>query len=177
MRNDYYILNLWDAGMRGVRLPIHDIADEQAFRRVRLLGELGHRCLVFGTAVPDACTCWSGWPRSAPALEGYEWIGPDSAIAAHAAGQFARRGIRLFVAPVMQPPSSHSQGQYDHNMTSGIALGELDHLARFAPQRTDASAPGVVVRIAGDEPVLESDAAGRGAGVSHGVAIALHQPG
>lgn len=89
VRNDYYILNLWDAGMRGVRLPIHDIADEQAFERVRLLGELGH-------------------------------------------------------------------------------------LARFRPQRADASAPGVVVRIAGDEPVLESVRQAVEQAASHGVAIALH---
>ncbi|AUL13704.1 hypothetical protein B7P02_01800 [Bordetella bronchiseptica] len=173
VRNDYYILNLWDAGMRGVRLPIHDIADEQAFERVRLLGELGHRCLVFGTAVPDA-RLLERLASLGPALEGYEWIGPDSAIAEHATGQFARRGIRLFVAPVMQPPSSHSQGQYDHNMTSGIALGELDHLARFRPQRPDASAPGVVVRIAGDEPVLESVRQAVEQAASLGVAIALH---
>ena len=35
-------LNLWDAaGMRGVRLPIHDIADEQGIRAGRAAGRTG----------------------------------------------------------------------------------------------------------------------------------------
>jgi len=155
VRNDYYALNLWDTGIRSIRIPIQDITDAGAFERVKLLGDMGHRFTVFGTSVPV--------PRVldqlavlGSALEAYEWIGPAAIPPADAIEPFARRQIRLFVAPVMQPPSSHTKGQYDHTMSCGLSQDELPHLERFGLGVPGSPALGVVVRIAGDEPVLES---------------------
>lgn len=173
VRNDYYALNLWDAGIRSIRVPIQDVADDNAYGRMRLLCDLGHRFTVFGPAVP-AAPLLDRLADLGPALEAYEWIGPAGVPDADAIARFARRQVPLYLAPVMQPTARHAKGQYDHTMSCGLALGELSHLEAFKPANPGPAPLGVVVRIAYEEQLLESVQLAAAHAARLDIPIALH---
>lgn len=52
-RNDYLITALQEAGIRDLRIPIHDLLDEETRRRMEDLAKFGHRFQPFTLNLPD----------------------------------------------------------------------------------------------------------------------------
>ena len=173
VRNDYYVLNLWDAGLRSVRIPLQDIREDEAFERVKLLCDMGHRFTVFGTSEP-APKVMDRLASLGAGLDAYEWIGPDGAPDAAALARYAAHGIPLYLAPVMQPAAEQGKGHYDHVMNCGLSLDELPLLARFGMEAQPSRPAGVVIRIGGDEPVVESVQRAQAQAQRCGVPISVH---
>lgn len=172
VRNDYFVLNLWDAGLRSARVPIQDVMDDHAYSRLCLLRDLGHRLRVFGVALPTDAQ-FERLAALGESLESFEWVGPEHLPPAAAASAFTRRSIPLYLAPIVTPSSHAQEKQFDHTMSCGLALDELAYLPRYAPARGAASA-GVVLRIAGEQPVLESVRRIMAEAGRLGVAVSLH---
>jgi predicted phosphodiesterase len=172
VRNDYYALNLWDAGIRNIRVPIHDIVEDNTYRRIQVLCALGHRITAFGTQVPPTAIL-ERLATLGSSLESYEWIGPKTTPSFETIALFATHKIPLYVAPVLEPTTTHSKGNYDHTMTCGLAIAELEYLENFKSAPSD-NATGVVVRIGYEEELLESIQLAVAQSTRVGTPISLH---
>jgi hypothetical protein len=53
VRNDYPLLALWELGIRKLRVPISDIADEETIQRILALRPLGFDFTFFSIGLPD----------------------------------------------------------------------------------------------------------------------------
>src|SRR3546814_256497 len=53
VRNDYPLLALWEMGVRRLRVPLQDLADDRVRDRMRELHEMGHAFTVFSFEVPE----------------------------------------------------------------------------------------------------------------------------
>lgn len=49
VRNDYVLLALWETGLRDLRIPLDDIADDATFERLCWLVSIGHRLTCYTT--------------------------------------------------------------------------------------------------------------------------------
>jgi len=56
VRNDYLVQALWELGIRKLRVPIGDLANDRTRRRMRVLLAAGHEFTVFSVGVPTRQT-------------------------------------------------------------------------------------------------------------------------
>ncbi|MFD4839767.1 metallophosphoesterase [Achromobacter sp. NPDC058515] len=152
VRNDYFALNLWDAGVRTARVPLADVADDVAFERMALMAGLGHRFTVHG-AVPPGPQALDRLASIAPSLAGYEMIAPEDALDEALAARLKAVGVPVFFAPILRP-STDKHATFDHTMSCGLPVGDLARLDAF--KRLIRSGAGLLIRIGPDDPVLES---------------------
>ena len=51
-RNDYPLLSLWEMGVRKLRVPLQDLADDHARARMALMQQMGHEFTVYSFGLP-----------------------------------------------------------------------------------------------------------------------------
>lgn len=106
VRNDYVIAALWEMGLRHLRVPIQDITEFAASKRIAELGSIGHRFLVFSFDLPTGRN-FDALARHAKYLEGLEIIVPDFELKEALAGVGAlgeRLGVPIYVSPTRRCP-------------------------------------------------------------------------
>lgn len=170
VRNDYFALNLWDAGVRTARIPLADVDDDAAFERITLMAALGHRFIVHGAVAPR--------PKSldrlasiAPSLSGYELISPEDAFDAALAASLKAVGVPIFLAPILRP-STDAHATFDHTMSCGLPVSGLGRVDEFT--HLSRSAAGLLIRIGPDDPVLESFLAIADRACERGLSVSVH---
>jgi 3',5'-cyclic AMP phosphodiesterase CpdA len=53
VRNDYSLMAIWEMGIRKLRIPLHDLADDTCRRRIRHLRRLGHEFTAYSYGIPQ----------------------------------------------------------------------------------------------------------------------------
>lgn len=53
VRNDYSLMAIWEMGIRKLRIPLHELADDTCRRRIRILTELGHEFTAYSYGIPQ----------------------------------------------------------------------------------------------------------------------------
>ena len=53
VRNDYSLMAIWEMGIRKLRIPLHELADDTCRRRIRHLRRLGHEFTAYSYGIPQ----------------------------------------------------------------------------------------------------------------------------
>jgi len=154
VRNDYWALNLWDAGVRNIRVPVADILDGPAFERLKLLGELGHKITVF-TVQNLSAQAVQAVQELKPYLHAIEIICTQNVAELLQQTETSLAEFPVFYSPI-QAAGAQDKGDgapYDHQMASGLTL---NNYLQLNEQPRVAATFGLVVNIAREEPVFAS---------------------
>ncbi len=130
VRNDYLTMRLQALGLRHLRVPMQDVTDPRAARRMLDLAAFGHRFTAHGFGVPTPEVV-DRLAAVAPALAGVETILPPEALAAEAP-RIAAIGRALGLPMLLSRlhVSAHSEGGgdgravYAHFIRHGFAPAE-----------------------------------------------------
>ena len=152
VRNDYSILNLWDCGVRHIRTPITDLADDNFWGRIQLLCNLGIRFTLFTTG-PIKDVELNRIILIKDSIAALEYIGL-SFDEIHEPPCTGLENIPTYFSPINPPNSlNENTGPFDHVMFSGFDIKEVGRQIALIQK---IKADGVVIRISIDLPVLES---------------------
>ncbi|UXX84776.1 metallophosphoesterase family protein [Roseovarius pelagicus] len=134
-RNDYPVMALWEMGLSGMRVPVQDLLDDKVRRRMTLLRPLGHRFHVYMYDLPDSATA-QALTDHADLIDRLEvvisWDQRKSLLPAILALKEAT-GVPLLLSRVNRKDAAKtSGGRYNHLISHGFSLDEMDELADFA---------------------------------------------
>lgn len=141
-RNDYPVMALWEMGLRGLRVPIQDLADARVRRRMALMCDVGHDFHVYRYGLP------SEEERSLLARNGHLIAQLELVLGwddvAHCADALralrAETGLDIVLSRVNRKDAAKmAGGRFNHLISHGFTLAEMDELEEFA-----ASNPGLV---------------------------------
>jgi len=140
-RNDWPVLALWEAGLRGMRIPVQDVTDPAVARRVRLMAEAGQRFQVYRYGLPDAAEV-AALAALAPHLTRLElvldWDGLVAQLPALAEVRKAT-GLPVVLSRVNRRDAAKTAGgHYNHLISHSFALSELDEITAFLAARPGA---------------------------------------
>ncbi len=153
-RNDYSMMALWEMGIRNLRVPIQDLADANARRRMEILKRVGHRFTVFTYDVPEgdrrelllgARHLVDAWEVVIP------WRDMDGRIAGMREIKEAS-GIPVFLSKLRTDDDSKFDGhRFNHFINHGLVLAERESVETFL-SRADhrAAVDGLVFRVTRD---------------------------
>ena len=156
-RNDYPVMALWEMGLRRMRVPIQDLLEAKSRRRMELLQDVGHKFQVYVYDVPkadvqDAICQHAGlidrleivisWDRRGTALPAIKELK-------------ARCGCTILLSRVNRKDAAKtSGGKYNHLISHGFSVEELDELVRFSASTAALPVDGFVFSILRDiDPV------------------------
>lgn len=156
-RNDYFILNLWDCGIKNARIPAHDLIDKQARERVKMLIKMGHRISVFCVS-PISRKMLEALQEIQEGLRAVELICTMDQFDAEIPEDLSTLPCPIYYAPIFMPPQEDGQtGTYDHTMASGITFQEVSQLLAYGNVKEKLNhKTGIVVRVEYAEPILET---------------------
>lgn len=178
VRNDYPVMALWEMGVRKLRVPLSDLADEGARARMRLLRDQGQEFTLFSYGVPG--------PRQRELilrdrdiLEGWE-VGYAPAdlgrLAAAVAEIKAEATLPVYLTRLRSRADLGAAGEkYYHVINHGFDPGEAALIAELRARPEVAAILDVVVFRIGDgvDPCTTIDAAAA-LTRDQGLAAALH---
>ena len=138
VRNDYPLLALWEMGVRHLRIPLQDLRDAEARRRIRDLLPLGQTFTLYSYGLPT--------PRdakliqdNAALLSGWEISFRERELARLAAGlRELRRELKLpiLLSRMWEHEDNRApDGRYFHVMNHGFTAGDAGRIARLAALR------------------------------------------
>ena len=151
VRNDYIVASLWEMGLRYLRIPLQDITELTASKRIAELASIGHRFLAFIFGLPTKQDL-NSLTRHAGHLVGLEVIALDAAmketlIAAGALGEQLR--IPIFISRLEIPASANHGERFVHFIRHGYSPNEvkssLDRISKIP------GLAGIACRIATQE--------------------------
>lgn len=133
-RNDYPVMALWEMGLRGLRVPIQDLADARTRRRMQIMADAGHLFHVYRYGLPDAAET-ALLAENAGLIARLElvlgWDAIDSHLPAIAALREAS-GVPVTLSRVNRKDAAKtSGGRFNHLISHGFTLAETDELAAF----------------------------------------------
>lgn len=139
-RNDYPVMALWEMGLRGLRVPLQDLADPAVRRRMALMHAVGHEFHVYRYGLPSAAErallaahadlvsqleLVLGWDRIA------DQVGALRAL--HAA-----TGLDIILSRVNRTDAAKVSGvRFNHLISHGFTPTELDELGAFRGAHPD----------------------------------------
>lgn len=132
-RNDYPVMALWEMGLRGMRVPLQDLADPRVRRRMSLMTDVGHLFHVYRYGLPDDAERAILREHAGLVAElelVTDWDGIDApAIAALKDAT----GLKIVLSRVNRKDAArHSGGRYNHLISHGFTLAEAPELTAFA---------------------------------------------
>ncbi|MEQ9257793.1 MAG: metallophosphoesterase [Roseovarius sp.] len=141
-RNDYPVMALWEMGLRGLRVPLQDLADPATRRRMELMRDVGHVFHVYRYGLPTDEER-ALLKAHAPLVSQFElvlgWDGIGEAIEALHELR-AETGVDIVLSRVNRKDAAKTAGgRYNHLISHGFTLVELEELAQFL-----AAHPGLV---------------------------------
>lgn len=134
-RNDYPLMALWEMGICGMRVPIQDLMDARVRRRMALMCDVGHKFQVYQYDIPDAATC-AAIAKHADLIDQLEivisWDRRADLLPAIAALK-VESGVPILLSRVNRKDAAKtSGGRYNHLISHGFSIGEIDELTEFA---------------------------------------------
>ncbi|WP_164512393.1 metallophosphoesterase family protein [Oceaniglobus ichthyenteri] len=136
-RNDYPVMALWEMGLRGLRVPVQDLADATTRRRMELMCGVGHRFQVYLYGMPNPAEAALlkdhagliarlelvlGWNDVAGLIPDIKALKSDT-------------GVSLCLSRVNRTDAAkHTGARFNHLISHGFTLGEMDELSAFAAQ-------------------------------------------
>ncbi len=165
-RSDYALLALWEMGIGRLRVPLHDLADEQTRARMRALAAVGHEFTVFTYGVPsglarDALVAHAGLVRAWEVI--LRWDEVEASLAGIAALKRDGR-MAVYLSRLRTSADAAQQGaRFSHFVRHGFFAEDrmaLEALGRLAGARE--AVDGVVFRVPrGGAPWVEIGTAQR----------------
>jgi predicted phosphodiesterase len=141
-RNDYPVMALWEMGLRGLRVPLEDLADARVRRRMALMQDVGHLFHVYRYGLPDAeerrlLAENAGLVGELELVLGWSEV---PSLAGEIEALRAETGIPVILSRVNRKDAAkHAGGRYNHLISHGFTLEELEELRAFLAER-----PGLV---------------------------------
>ena len=163
-RNDYALAALWEMGLRRLRIPVDDLMDEEARRRVSVLRELGHEFLLFCYEVPTGAVAREirAHRHLLGALEIIiPWRRLDAALRELAAFR-GETGLPVYLSKLRSSAEANAVGaRYTHFISHGFGEGEDAYLEELRQHpEMDGAIDGVVLRVAAGRSVPDRVADG-----------------
>lgn len=156
VRNDYPVLNLWDCGVRSIRIPVQDVEDSGAYNRVRLACDLGHDVTVFSVGLPSPLAL-DRLLTLGSSMRALEIITHQDPVLLDTSALPPDIRRVTYAAPLYSPKSHTPGAPFDHTMACGIPSSDASQIAALSGSLSLLSPPmGLLVRITQDQPVLES---------------------
>lgn len=134
-RNDYPVMALWEMALRGMRVPIQDLADPATRRRMSLMCGVGHVFQVYLYGMPDKAEAallrkhvdlvgrlelvlgWADVPGLIPRIEALK----------------SETNLPLCLSRVNRTDAAkHTGARFNHLISHGFTLGEIEELTAFA---------------------------------------------
>ncbi|MCW5575126.1 MAG: metallophosphoesterase [Burkholderiales bacterium] len=151
VRNDYPLMAMWELGIRKLRVPLHDLMDQNLRDRMRLLTTVGHRFTVHHFGLP------SSQERSAliefrDVVDTLEIVAPmtEFPVLLNPLADLRRLGqFPIFLSKLRK----HEDAQYDgshfnHFINHGFVIAERKQVSElFERPEAHAAADGVVIRV------------------------------
>jgi len=140
-RNDYPVMALWEMGLRGLRVPIQDLADPRTRRRMEIMVDVGHIFHVYRYGLPDAAetallATHAGLVGRLELVLGWEDI--EAHLPAIAALRKAT-GLPVVLSRVNRKDAAKtSGGRFNHLISHGFTLAETGELAAFLARNPGA---------------------------------------
>ncbi len=165
-RSDYPLLALWEMGVRALRVPVRDLADERTRARMRALAAVGHEFTVFTQGVPGG-RAREALAAHADLVGAWEVILRRDEVEAslaeiEALGRAGRMAVYLSTLST-SADGAHEGERFSHFIGHGFLTSErapLESLARSL--RSSEAVKGLVFRVPrGGSPWLEIQAARR----------------
>ncbi len=133
-RNDYPIMTMWEMGLLGMRIPIQDLENPSKLQRMQIMESVGHNFHVYCYGLPD--------DDQMAALKKYRGLISQLEIVINwneidkLTPSFDRlkttTGVPLILSRVNRNDlAKHSSGRFNHLISHGFGLDELDELAQF----------------------------------------------
>ncbi|MBU2531105.1 MAG: hypothetical protein KKB37_00075, partial [Alphaproteobacteria bacterium] len=147
-RNDYPVMALWEMGLRTMRVPLQDLADARVRRRMELMAAVGHRFHVYCYGLPAPGDV-SLLARHADLLAKLEVVinwEDAAAVSVELADLGAQTGLDICLSRVNRKDASKISGkQYNHLISHGFSLAELDEVGEVLRDVDSAGAIGQVM--------------------------------
>lgn len=134
-RNDYPVMALWEMALRGMRVPIQDLADPATRRRMALMCGVGHIFQVYLYGMPDAGEV-ALLTEHADLIDRLElvlgWADVPVLIPQIRALKSAT-GLSLCLSRVNRTDAAkHTGARFNHLISHGFTIGETVELSSFA---------------------------------------------
>lgn len=142
-RNDYPVMAMWEMGLRGLRVPLHDLTDERVRRRMALMVDVGHTFQVYLYGMPnpaqlEVLKAHSDLVDRLELVLNWEDVTSleDEIRALHEG-----TGCKIILSRVNRKDGAkHSGKQFNHLISHGFTtqeIGELKSLMAAAPGLVD----------------------------------------
>jgi 3',5'-cyclic AMP phosphodiesterase CpdA len=156
-RNDYGLLAMLDLGVKHVRVPVSDLADERVRTRMADLHGLGFRFTVFSFGTPNAATI-ALMREHRGIVERWELILPRRALAAAVTAlRPAPGGLPpVFLSRLREHEGAEQDAAkpFDHSISIGFSAFETETAADWLSQPdAGGSFAGAVFIVEPDEPI------------------------
>ena len=142
-RNDYPLMAMWEMGLRGLRVPMQDLSDSATRRRMAILRDVGHLFHVYRYGLPTADET-ALMVRNRDLVAEIELVvnWDEPAVIAQEMHKVAEAtGLPLILSRVNRKDlAKHSGGRFNHLISHGFGLGEIDELAEFVKLHPDVFA-------------------------------------
>ncbi len=175
VRNDYPLLALWEMGVRSLRVPLDDLADEATRARMAELAGLGHRFTVYAYGLPQGAAR-AALERHAGIVAAWEVIAPVTA-----AGELLADIAQLKGAA--KTPVHFNAYRADADYFTSVAFSGSHGLradergvveALLALDGAREALDGIVFGVAWDEPAAEAILGARSSVEGLGVRACVH---
>ena len=179
VRNDYALLALWDLGVRKLRVPISDLANDHTRERMRTLRKKGHEFTVFSAGVPTRQTkdliahyhdLVATWEVAAPRDHM-----PEAIRSIKAAKNSI--GMRAFLSRIdsLADQRREKASRFTHLGSHGFKLEDLDLLSTLVKRDGAAEAiDGFVFRLTPDTSLWQGIRLARQCAADLNAAAAVH---
>jgi len=139
-RNDYPLMAMWEMGLKGLRVPIQDLADPRIRRRMEIMVGLGHLFQVYLYGMPDEAER-ALLVRHGGLLDRLElvlnWEEADE-LAKDILALKAEADLRIILSRVNRKDGAkHTGARFNHLISHGFTLAESDELDAFMRQHPD----------------------------------------
>ncbi len=147
VRNDAWLLALWEARIRNVRIPVGDLQSAQAVERLQMLGGRGMRFTVRCGGVPSAGLL-ERLMALGPSVVRWEVVVPEASFAEVVAA-LAEAAVPDGVTPAVAPLVPLGESGVHHFVVSGFDPAGGPLLERFLEADPLGLFPELVFRVAG----------------------------
>lgn len=155
-RNDYPLMNMWEMGIRRLRIPRIDLQNAYRRDRLRALCDQGHEFVLYTFGIPEPAFL-KMLAQNADLISAWEITFPWSElenIASQIAPLRTEMNIPIYLSKLRGKEEHEGDGaKFVHAINHGFVVGETDQIHEVAKL---SGVDGVVFRVASDAPVWEN---------------------
>lgn len=157
VRNDYTLMALWEMGMGPLRVPLHDLLDENVRTRMQLLVDRGHRFTVYSLNLPQG-KAFEKLAKSSVNLDAFELVIPWSkreSMTEDIKNLKTALNCDLVLSRLHGFEEESDVQHFSHCVSHGFLLSDIDELSAFLVGPVKGSVDRCSFTIFRDEAPLE----------------------